>query len=171
MTNNLGFFVTHHVFLTDDQISDLVSGSPVSCLGHCVPVWIDAKTGRTTEPAKELFCRYRLFNSDEKSMAVERIKGEGYSVWLPRTRGWSPPDPLDFEEMSGWSSEKRAELLKKRDEWWFNNPRPPDAEDLSRGYLRFEVKETDLKIGRRKYSSQHMVEISSVERLTGSLTS
>jgi hypothetical protein len=170
-TNNLGLFVTHHVFLTDEQISNLVSGSPVSCLGHCVPVWIDAKTGRTTEPAREVFCSYDLFNSEEKSRMVECAANRGYSVWIPRTTGWTPPDPIDFEEMAGWSSERREEFLKERDAWWFGNPRPPDAEDLSRGYLRFEVKVTDLKVGRRKYSAQHIVEISSVRRLVESLTS
>jgi len=171
MTNNLGLFITHHVFLTDEQISELVSGSPVSCIGHCVPVWVDAKTGRTTEPAKEVFCGYGLFNSPDRLSAVELVKGRGYSVWLPRATGWKPPDPLDFGGMAEWSSEKRTEFLKERDAWWFNNPRPPDAEDLSRGYLRFEVKVTDLKAGRRKYSAQHIVEISSVDRLSASLTS
>jgi hypothetical protein len=171
MTNNLGLFITHHLFLTDDQISDLVSGSPVSCMGHCVPVWIDAKTGRTTEPAKEVFCGYELFNSAGKPAAVEFVKGRGYSVWLPRATGWSPPEPIDFGEIAGWTGERRAELLKERDAWWFNNPRPPDAEDLSRGYLRFEVKVSDLKAGRRKYSAQHIVELSSVGRLKASLTS
>ena len=171
MTNNLGLFITHHVFLTDEQISELTVGDAVSCLGHCVPVWIDAKTGRTTEPAREVFCRYRLFNTESKSRVVECEKGVGYSLWLPRSTGWSPPEEIDFKEMSDWTSEKRAEFLKQRDSWWFNNPRPPDIEDLSRGYLRFEVKTTDLKVGRRKYSVQHMVEISKTERLLGSLTS
>lgn len=171
MTNNLGLFITHHVFLTDDQISAVVAGDPVSVLGHCVPVWIDAKTGRTTEPAKEVFCTYRLINDGEKAGHVECDKGIGYSVWLPRAAGWSPPEEIDFGKISEWTEEKRAEFLKDRDMWWFNNPRPPDASDLSRGYLRFEVKTTDLKVGRRKYSAQHMVEISRLARLLGSLAS
>lgn len=167
MTNNLGLFVTHHVFLTDGEISKLFSGAAVSALGHCVHVWIDAKTGRNTEPAKEVFCNYNLFNEAEKTRAVEFDRG--YSVWLPRSAGWSPPEEIDFDSMADWSSERRGEFLKKRDAWWFNNPRPPDAEDLLRGYLRFEVKVTDLKVGRRKYSAQHVVEISHERRLVESL--
>lgn len=170
MINNLGLFITHHVFLTDEQISELAVGNSVCCIGHCVPVWIDAKTGKTTEPAKEVFCQYRLFNDEGKSRMVECEKAKGYSLWLPKSKDWSPPDEIDFEEMSGWTSERRAEFLKQRDAWWFSNPRPPDIEDLSRGYLRFEVKVTDLKVGRRKYSVQHMVEISKTERLIQSLT-
>lgn len=171
MTNNLGLFVTHHVFLTDAEIARLVSGESLSKLGHCVHVWIDAKTGRTTEPAREVFCTYDLFNEADKTRAVEFRKGRGYSVWLPRSVGWSPPDEIDFKSMADWTSERRSEFMKERDAWWFNNPRPPDAEDLSRGYLRFEVKVTDLKVGRRRYSAQHMVEISHEGSLIESLTS
>lgn len=171
MTNNLGLFITHHVFLTDDQISKIVSGESVSVLGHCVPVWIDAKTGRSTEPAKEIFCNYLLFNDGEKVGSVECDKGSGYSVWLPRAVGWSPPKEIDFEEIAQWTEEKRADFLKERDAWWLNNPKPPDAAGLSGGYLRFEVKTTDLKVGRRKYAAQHMVEISRRSRLIDSLAS
>lgn len=170
MTNNLALFITHHLFLTDEQIRDLVSRTPVSCVGHCVPVWVDAKTGTTTEPAKEVFCVYDLFNSEERSRDVEVNEGRGYSVWLPDASSWKPPEDIDFESMAEWTSEQREEFLKQRDLWWFNNPRPADADNLSRGYLRFEVKKTELKIGRRKYSAQHIVEMSCVSRLTDSLT-
>lgn len=170
MVNNLGFFVTHHVFLTDDQIESLVSGVSVSCVGHSVPVWVDAKTGKTTEPAKEVFCSYEIHNSAERTNDVDVIEGAGYSLWLPRAK-WSPPPEMDFESMADWDEARRAEFLKDRESWWFNNPRPPDADNLSRGYLRFEVKKKDLKMGRRKYSSQHIVEVSKVGLLLASLTS
>lgn len=171
MTNNLGLFVTHHVFLTDEQIGLVVSGEQVSCVGHCVPIWIDAKTGKTTEPAKEIFCSYELFNSNLRRNEVVPVKGRGYELWLPKAASWSPPPEIDFQQMAGMTSEERGVLQKERDMWWFNNPRPPDADNLSRGYLRFEVKTKDLKIGRRTYSSQHMVEIARLSRLLDSLTS
>ena len=170
MTNNLALFVTHHVFLTDEQISLVVSGEKVSCVGHCVPVWVDAKTGRTTEPAKEVFCSYEIFNTGKGMGDVEPVDTFGYRLWLPSASAWSPPPDIDFNAMAEWSSEKREAFLKERDMWWFNNPRPQDAENLARGYLRFEVKKQELKIGKRTYSSQHMVEMSSVARLVDSLT-
>jgi hypothetical protein len=171
MTNNLGLFVTHHVFLTDEQIASVVAGEKVVCAGHCVPVWVDAKTGRTTEPANEVFCRYEIFNSEEKNNEVIPIDGEGYELWLPRASNWSPPPAIDFESMADWTAEQRQAFQKERDMWWFNNPRPPDASSLSLGYIRFEVKRTDLKVSRRRYASQHMVEIASKSRLVDSLTS
>jgi hypothetical protein len=170
MSNNLALFVTHHVFLTDNQISQVVSGSKVSCEGCCVPVWVDAASGKTTEPAKEIFCSYELSASDGGPGSVEFNKKMGYKVLLPRASEWKPPKEIDFESLSSLSAEERALILRDRDEWWFRNPKPMDIQDLSRGYLRFDVKNTDLKIGRRKYSSHHVVEISSVKRLENSLT-
>lgn len=170
MTNSLALFVTHHVFLTEDQISGVASGSAACCDGHCVPVWVDAKTGRTSEPANELFCAYRVFNSPDRSGDVECEEGVGFSVWIPRPAEWKPPKEIDFGELASWDEARRAEFLKERDAWWLANPRPMDVQNLVSGYLRFEVKKKDLKVGRRKYSVQHVVEISSVSRLVGSLT-
>lgn len=169
MTNNLGLFVTHHMFLTDDQIAKVVSGEKVTCVGHCVPVWVDAKTGKTTEPANEIFCRYDVFNSAEKNNEVVPLIGEGYEIWLPRN-SWEPPPEIDFESMAEWTSEQREAFQKERDMWWFNNPRLPDASDLAAGYIRFEFKEKDLKVSKRRYSAQHIVEVASLSRMMDSLT-
>lgn len=171
MGNNLALFVTHHVFLTDDAIASVTSGKSATCVGHCVPVWVDAKTGRTTEPAKEVFCSYEVAIGDGGPGKVETAGHTGYKINLPLASGWSPPEEIDFEGMSSWTEEARAEFLAQREAWWFNNPRPPDASSLARGYLRFDFKEHDLKVGRRKYSLQHVVEIASMRRLEESLTS
>lgn len=170
MINNLGLFITHHIFLTDNQIQELALEKTISCVGNCVPVWVDAKTGKTTEPAKEVFCLYQISNSPDKNNEIEHVPDQGYSIWIPRVTSWRPPDEINFEELASWNQEKREAFLKERDLWWFSNPRPMDAENLKKGYLRFEIKRTDLKIGRRKYSAQHMIEISSVNRLVNSLT-
>lgn len=169
--NNLALFVTHHLFLTEDQISEVVSGKTVEAVGHCVPVWVDAKTGKTTEPAKEVFCAYKVHNSKERACDVEVIPKSGYELYIPDSSSWVPPKELDFEKISELDSADRQAILKDRDKWWFNNPRPPDAENLKAGYLRFEVKKTKQKVGRREYSAQHIVEIASISRLESSLTS
>jgi len=169
MVNNLGLFVTHYVFLTDDQIASVVAGEGLSCMGHCVPVWVDAKTGRTTEPAKEVFCFYEIRRHESPKPDVRLQEGRGYSIWIPEKSEWSPPAEVNFDEISSWTKEQREGFLSERDKWWFNNPRPMDLSDLARGYMRFEIKVTDLKIGRRKYSAQHMVEIASLAKLHESL--
>lgn len=172
MNSNLGFFVTHHIHLTKEQTERLFSEGGLICEGHSVPVWIDAKNGKTTEPAKEVFCFYELFGKNEGPGKVEPNKmSGGYSIWLPNANEWSPPDALDFEALSRMEQEQRDKILKQRDVWWFNNPKPPDMSNIKRGYLRFECKIKNLNIGKRNYSAQHVVEISSIERLLSSLTS
>ena len=169
--NNLALFVTHHLFLTEEQIAEVVSGKTVEAVGHCVPVWVDAKTGKTTEPASEVFCSYRIHNCREKSCDVDVVPKSGYDIYIPSVSPWYPPEDLDFEKMAGMTSEERQVILKDRDKWWFNNPKPPNAENLKSGYLRFEVKKTKQKAGRREYAAQHIVEIASLSRLEKSLTS
>lgn len=168
--NNLALFVTHHLFLTEDQIAELISGVVIEAIGHCVPVWVDAKTGKTTEPAAEVFCYYKVHNSKEKSCGVELVPKKGYEIYIPSASSWTPPEDLDFNKMAEMTSEERQAVLKSRDKWWFNNPRPADSENLKSGYLRFEVKKAKQKTGRREYSVQHIVEIASLSRLESSLT-
>jgi hypothetical protein len=168
MIENLVLFVTHHIFLTEEQIRDVVSGSEISCIGHCVPVWMDAGTSRTTEPAKEIFCQYRIFNTPDKRNHLEPLGRRGYSVWLPKAEGWAPPKEIDFNALGEMDGDSRVKFLSERDKWWFNNPKPMDSEDLERGYLRFEIKTRNLKIGKKSCSAQHVIEISSMNRLSDS---
>jgi hypothetical protein len=168
--NNLALFVTHSVFLTEEQISSLLE--PNGCIdvvGHCVPVWVNAKTGNTTEPASEVFCVYRLHNSGSTAQ-LKNLTKKGFEIFLPGNGDWSPPEELNLERMSLWPSEERMLFLKERDKWWFNNPKPPSADQLKNGYLRFEVKKTKQRTKGIQYSAQHIVEIADMKRLLGSLT-
>lgn len=168
--SNLALFITHHIFLTKDEIELLLNKNTIETTGHCVPVWINAKTSKTTEPGVEVFCYYRIHNSIEKHMAIEKMPKKGYEIFLPQNISWKPPPDIDYEKISSLSSEERQELMRERDKWWFNNPRPPCSENLKNGYLRFEIKKTDQKIYGKNYSSQHIIEIADVERLKKSLT-
>lgn len=168
--NNLALFVTHSIFLTEDQINELIGGGTIGLIGCCVPVWVDAKTGRTNEPASEIFCEYLLHNSPEKNKDVSLVKKKGYEIFVPNSDEWEKPPALDFEKMSRMTSEERMGYMKERDKWWFNNPRPPNIENLKNGYLRFEVKKTKQKVQRKEYSAQHVIEIARTKRLEDSLT-
>jgi len=165
--NNIALFVTHNIFLTEDEIAAVVEGDTVSTMGHCVPVWVDAKTGKTTEPAKEIFCHYVVHNSDNLNREVRIVPKKGYEIFIPKCSNWSPPPQVDYEKISTWPSEERMALLKDMEKWWFANPRPPDARDLSKGYLRFETKKANS--GKKSYHEQHVVEIAFWKRLLDSL--
>lgn len=168
--NNLALFVTHSIFLTKEQINLLLEEKTIETIGHCVPVWIDVKTASTTEPAPEIFVNYKINNSKNKSKEIKLIAKKGFEIYLPNKIDWEPPPALDFQKMAEWPSEEREVVLKERDRWWFRNPKPPDVSNLKNNYLRFEVKKTNQKIMKNKYSSQHVIEISTWSRLEESLT-
>jgi len=166
--NDLALFVTHNIFLAEDEAVRVADGETIYTTGHCVPVWVNAKTGKTTEPAKEIFCRYVIHNSAEIEREVRMIPKKGYEIYIPRRSDWIPPPEIDYDKVSTWSSEDRMALVKEMDRWWFANPRPPDAENLRRGYLRFETKRAES--GKKSYNEQHVVEIALWDRLRSSLT-
>lgn len=168
--NNLAFFNIHNIFLTKEQINNLINGKSIDVVGHCVPVWVDAKTGLTTEPANELFCNYKVHNSSEIQREIRVIQRKGYEIFIPNKSSWEPPPKYDYEKISLWTSEERIKFFKEMDSWWFSNPKPPDVSNLKSGYLRFEIKNSNLKIQSKKYSEQHVIEISNMERLKNSLT-
>lgn len=169
MANNLALFVTHNLFFTEDQIKQLISGSSVKLIGHCVPVWVDAKTGRTTEPASEIFCEYLVHNSKEKSRDIKLSTKKGYEIFVPNDETWTPPSEVSLEELSTMTSEQRSDFMKERDAWWFSNPRPPHIENLKNGYLRFEIKKTRQKYKKKDYASQHVIEMANIRRLEESM--
>jgi hypothetical protein len=169
--NNLAIFVTHSVFLAKEQLERLLSGVSVEAEGHCVPVWVDAKTGKTTEPAPEIFCLYKINSNKDQKSDLKIMTRKGYEIFLPTITDWKPPEEINYEEISGWSSKDRMDLMKERDKWWFSNPKPPMVSDLERGYMRFEVKKYQKgRIKGKRYSEQHIVEIAEWDRLFSSLT-
>lgn len=73
--------VSHNIFLTKKQRYDLCkTDTLVETTGVSVPVWFFR--GRTSEPAKEVFCKYILSINDNKN-AIKKF-AEGYIVNLPK---------------------------------------------------------------------------------------
>lgn len=73
--------VSHNIFLTRQQRYELCQTDVVlSVVGVSVPVWFLG--GRTSEPAREVFCKYLLSITDN-STAV-RKHSEGYIINLPK---------------------------------------------------------------------------------------
>ncbi len=73
--------VSHNIFLTKSQRYEISnSGSIIEAIGVSVPVWFIA--GKTSEPAKEVFCKYVLSINDSKK-AISKF-AEGYIINLPK---------------------------------------------------------------------------------------
>ena len=72
--------ISHYIYLTREQRYQLHSGTPLDVVGISVPVWFDK--GNTSEPAREVFCNYKLTN-EPMSKAIVPFE-EGYSINLPQ---------------------------------------------------------------------------------------
>ena len=72
--------ISHYIYLSKEERYKLYSGEILNVVGVSVPVWFDK--GNTSEPAKELFCKYILTN-DPVNKAIMPTK-EGYHINLPQ---------------------------------------------------------------------------------------
>lgn len=72
--------ITHFIYLTKEQRYALHSGKNIEVVGVSLPVWF--YKGTTSEPAKELFCRYELTN--DNSNRPIKILEDGYNINLPQ---------------------------------------------------------------------------------------
>ena len=70
--------VSHYIYLDKDQRYLLYQGSELDVVGVSVPVWF--KSGNTSEPAKEVFCRYKI-STQRGSQGVQAVE-EGYRLNL-----------------------------------------------------------------------------------------
>lgn len=71
--------IHHNIFIDRTQRYALHRGDDVTTTGVSVPVWYDEPF--TTEPAKEIFCRYTLQNRGGD--APIKINDDGYTIILP----------------------------------------------------------------------------------------
>jgi len=83
----LSLAIHHNVWLTRDQRYALHDGIDLVVVGLYVPVWVSNQRA-TSEPAKELFCKYYLKNpkTDEQIQIVK----DGYEITLPNRQGNLP---------------------------------------------------------------------------------
>ena len=72
--------ISHHLYLNKDQRYKLHSGEPVEVIGVSVPVLFEK--GNTSEPAKELFCKYTLTNCPPNRGIIPTT--QGYALNLPQ---------------------------------------------------------------------------------------
>ncbi len=80
MKNPITITVSHNIFLTKDERYKLANGESIEVVGVSVPVWFHG--GKTSEPAVEVFCKYRL--SSAKVPTPITNYEEGYLIALPQ---------------------------------------------------------------------------------------
>jgi hypothetical protein len=80
MSENLFTLHIHHnIFLTKEERYAVHEGREIEVIAGSSPVWVLGLS--TSEPAKEIFCKYKIKNS-KKDTPVEITK-EGYEIDIP----------------------------------------------------------------------------------------
>jgi hypothetical protein len=87
--------ISHYIYLTTEQRYQIFEGHTVEVIGVNTPVWFQA--GNTSEPAKEIFCKY-IISKNEGAYGLS-ISEEGYKVNLESIdRGVDVRNLLDFKD-------------------------------------------------------------------------
>jgi len=112
--------ILHNIFLTPDEINQLLSQQEIEVIGASLPVWF--YKGNTSEPAEEVFCKYRLTNNPEyKTIKTEK---NGYAINMPQIpQTYVKPERLTDEE---W----RELTAIEQTEWYEKNQTPVSANNL-----------------------------------------
>lgn len=76
--------IQHNIHLTRDQRYAIHEGIELIITGISVPVWF--KDDVTSEPAKEIFCKYYLKNSNKNNLPIQILK-DGYEITIPYRTG------------------------------------------------------------------------------------
>jgi len=132
--------ISHYIYLTKEERYKLFDQVPVKTVGVNVPVWFNR--GDTSEPAKEVFCRYNIFNNITAS-SIKPLK-DGYDIYLPK-------DFINFKTDSSGA----FRLL--------------DVEDGGCEELVFKQQSKVVREN-KTYSVVHFIEIKPIETLFQTLT-
>lgn len=138
--------ISHYIYLSKEQRYSLHDGQEIEVVGVSIPVWFHK--GSTSEPAKEIFCKYKLTN--EKTNKVIVLMNEGYVVNLPQKV--EKEDVTDETPIFTASSEK---LL--------------DVADNGSEHMEFR-QYNKVKQGSREFNVVHFVEIKTLETLVNTLS-
>lgn len=104
----LNLSVHHNIYLTREQRYAIHDEKPVDVVGISVPVWHVQNV--TSEPAKEIFCIYRLRNP--KHELPIKILDDGYEVTLPCRDAKAPTRPLSNEQWRKLNEDEREMYYK-----------------------------------------------------------
>ena len=79
----LNLTISHIIYLTKKERYTLYNGVSIETVGLSVPIW--CKDGNTSEPGKEIFCKYVICNP--RTECPIKILKDGYEITLPYRLG------------------------------------------------------------------------------------
>lgn len=147
--------ISHNLVLSREDRYKLAGGGRVETTGVSLPVWF--RKGSTSEPSREVFCRYVLTNEDRPYLV--RAAKDGYFINLPQVS--------EQEEELKKMPAKLAELLGANLQK-YNSKSLLDVKDGGSEWMQFRQYNKTKKNG-RTVNIIHFVEIRPIEELIVSL--
>lgn len=157
---NLILAISHNIYLTEEQEKFILDKTPIETIGVCVPVW--HYSGKSSEPAKEIFCKYFIYN-EKNDFPVEKFKS-GFKINIPQIpEGYKKDRPLTDEEWRGMSE-------KDLSEWYERNTTPVNAEYLKDKGCLYYIQYDKFMFKTKLVDIVHSINIKPEEVLINSLT-
>lgn len=114
----LTLFIHHNIYLTHDQRYELNNSVDVETMGVSVPVW--AIGSKTSEPGREVYCKYYISNP-KKEIPIKILK-DGYLINLPYR--------IPRKQRTVSNDEWRAMSQEQREAYYTAMPREMSAASL-----------------------------------------
>jgi hypothetical protein len=154
--------ISHSIYLTREQRYAWFNGENLEIVGVSVPVW--SFKDITSEPAVEIFAKYKLINKQDRIYIQQN--DEGYEVTIPQ-------NPL--EEYKPLPDDVWNSLSKEEQNIWYmsNEPYPSifnilDIKDGGSEWLAFR-QYSKVKNSKKLLHLIHYVEIKPIEDLLRSI--
>lgn len=151
--------VQHNIFLTKEERYTLHAGEPIEVIGISVPVWLYGEE-TTSEPAKEVFCRYYLYNTKE-DLPIKTLE-DGYEICVPHKIPENLPDASNEE----WKefNEDQLEAYYESRENTVTSQNLLDVTDGGSGSIMYREHNSFEKNG-SEYEIIHFIHITTIEKL------
>ncbi len=155
--------LSHNLFLTKAERYAWHVGQLVEVIGVCIPVWFFK--GISSEPAVEVFCKYKLINAPE-GIFVKHVE-DGFEITVQQKPA-KEFVPMPDEEWKTLTDEQKEEWYEK------NEPDPSlrnllDVPDGGSKYLAFR-QHSKVRKNKKILNVVHYVEIKDMDDLLQTLT-
>jgi len=156
--------ILHNIFLTEDEIKRLNNRESIEVTGASLPVWCYRRN--TSEPAEEVFCKYKITNENEPSSV--KIEKDGYIINLPQIPKNYVEKKLSAEDWNNLTS-------IEQEQWEIDNPPALSAKCLlpesagGKEYLYFK-EYNKIKEKSKSKVLVHIIELKTMQNLFDSFS-
>lgn len=161
----LSIAIHHNIWLTRDQRYAIHEGTEIVVVGVSIPVWVHDNRV-TSEPAKEVFCKYYLKNPKQE-LEIQIMK-DGYVINIPNNEG-SVPNLSDEEwRYLNFNFPQKLEACYDKCQRSVTSKNLLDIKDGGSKYLSFR-EHNKIKSNDELINFIHFVNISDMDELNKSI--